>query len=65
MAWSTSALSFMLRGTDKPVIFTGAQIPLIDTHSDALERAASRGITLLNATQCLIGGVNQETYVRA
>lgn len=36
MAWSASALSFMLRGTDKPVIFTGAQIPLIEADSDAL-----------------------------
>lgn len=37
MAWSASALSFMLRGTDKPVIFTGAQIPLIEPRSDALD----------------------------
>lgn len=35
MAWSASALSFMLRGSDKPVIFTGAQIPLIEPRSDA------------------------------
>ena len=37
MAWSASALSFMLRGTDKPVIFTGAQIPLGVADSDALD----------------------------
>lgn len=37
MAWSASALSFMLRGTDKPVILTGAQIPLIEADSDALD----------------------------
>ncbi|MBS4017319.1 asparaginase [Azonexus hydrophilus] len=36
MAWSASALSFMLRGTDKPVILTGAQIPLGEAGSDAL-----------------------------
>jgi len=36
MAWSASALSFMLRGTDKPVILTGAQIPLGEADSDAL-----------------------------
>ncbi len=36
MAWSASALSFMLRGCDKPVIFTGAQIPLAQPRSDAL-----------------------------
>jgi len=36
LAWSASALSFMLRGTDKPVIFTGSQIPLVQARSDAL-----------------------------
>lgn len=37
MAWTASALSFMLRGLDKPVILTGAQIPLTAPRSDALE----------------------------
>lgn len=37
MAWTASALSFMLRGADKPVILTGAQIPLTAPRSDALE----------------------------
>ena len=37
MAWSASALSFLLRGTDKPVIFTGSQIPLSEPRSDALD----------------------------
>lgn len=37
MAWTASALSFMLRGLDKPVILTGAQIPLAAPRSDALE----------------------------
>jgi L-asparaginase len=35
MAWTASALSFMLRGLDKPVILTGAQIPLVEPRSDA------------------------------
>lgn len=35
MAWTASALSFMLGGTDKPVILTGSQIPLITPDSDA------------------------------
>ncbi len=35
MAWTASALSFMLLGTDKPVILTGAQIPLAQARSDA------------------------------
>ena len=34
LAWTASALSFMLRGTDKPVILTGAQIPLAQARSD-------------------------------
>ena len=37
MAYSASALSFMLRGPGKPVIFTGAQIPFGELRSDALE----------------------------
>lgn len=37
MAYSASALSFMLEGLAKPVIFTGAQIPIGATRSDARE----------------------------
>ena len=37
MAYSASALSFMLEGLAKPVIFTGAQLPIIDPRSDARE----------------------------
>jgi len=37
MAYSASALSFMLQGLNKPVIFTGAQIPIGSTRSDARE----------------------------
>ncbi len=37
MAYSASALSFMLQGLSKPVIFTGAQIPIGSTRSDARE----------------------------
>jgi len=35
MAYSASALSFLLLGLNKPVIFTGAQIPLIELRNDA------------------------------
>ncbi len=35
MAYSASALSFMLEGLDKPVIFTGSQIPLCEIRNDA------------------------------
>ena len=34
MAYSTSALSFMLENLGKPVIFTGSQIPLCELRSD-------------------------------
>ena len=34
LAYSASALSFMLEGLDKPVVFTGAQIPLCEIRSD-------------------------------
>ena len=37
MAYSASALSFMLENLNKPVIFTGAQIPLCEIRSDARE----------------------------
>jgi L-asparaginase len=35
MAFSTSALSFMLHDFNKPIIFTGSQIPLAENRSDA------------------------------
>lgn len=37
MAYSASALAFMLEHLDKPVIFTGAQIPLCELGSDGRE----------------------------
>ncbi|WP_420385762.1 asparaginase [Roseivirga sp.] len=37
MAYSASALSFMLEGVNKPVIFTGAQLPIASPRSDATE----------------------------
>ncbi len=35
MAYSASALSFMLEGLSKPVVFTGAQLPISAIRSDA------------------------------
>lgn len=37
MAYTSSALSFMLQGLGKPVIFTGAQLPISEPRSDARE----------------------------
>ncbi|HTJ49677.1 MAG TPA: asparaginase [Cyclobacteriaceae bacterium] len=37
MAFTASAMSFMLEGLNKPVIFTGAQLPISEARSDARE----------------------------
>lgn len=37
MAYTASAVSFMLEGLNKPVIFTGAQLPITEARSDARE----------------------------
>ena len=37
MAYTASALSFLLEGLDRPVILTGSQIPLAEVRSDARE----------------------------
>ncbi len=37
MAYSASALSFLLENLAKPVIFTGSQVPLFETRNDARE----------------------------
>lgn len=36
MAWTASSLTWQLRGLDRPVILTGAQIPLLEPGSDGL-----------------------------
>ena len=37
MAYTASALSFMLQNLSKPVVFTGAQLPISEPRSDARE----------------------------
>lgn len=37
MAYTASALSFMIRGLDKAIVFTGAQLPISEPRSDARE----------------------------
>ena len=37
MSYTASALSFMLQGLKKPVVFTGAQLPISELRSDARE----------------------------
>lgn len=52
MAYTASALSFMLDGLNKPVIFTGAQLPISDPRSDARENL----ITSLELASAKING---------
>lgn len=53
MAYSASALSFMLEGLNKPVIFTGAQLPIGAARSDARENL----ITALDIASNNVDGV--------
>ena len=41
MAYTASALSFILHGLDKPVVLTGSQIPLCEVRSDARDNLIS------------------------
>ena len=41
MAYTSSALSFILHGLDKPVVLTGSQIPLSEIRSDARDNLIS------------------------
>ena len=53
MAFTSSALSFMLRGLNKPVVLTGAQLPISEPRSDARENL----ITALEIASAKIDGV--------
>jgi len=46
IAYTASALSFLMEGLEKPVILTGSQIPLCETRSDALENLTT-GLLLI------------------
>lgn len=50
MAYSASALSFMLQGLKKPVILTGSQLPIGDLRTDAKENLIT-AIQLASLTQ--------------
>lgn len=51
MAYTASALPFMLQGLQKPVIITGSQIPLCEVRNDARENLIT---SLLIAANCSI-----------
>jgi L-asparaginase len=57
MAYSASALSFMLQNLDKPVVFTGSQLPIGDLRTDAKEN-------LITAIQLASLVTNGQTVVR-
>ncbi len=48
MAYTASALSFMLEGLTKPVILTGSQIPLSETRNDARDNLVTALIIAAN-----------------
>jgi len=48
MGYSASALAFMLEGLGKPVVFTGAQIPLCEIRSDARENLVTAMLIAAN-----------------
>jgi L-asparaginase len=54
MAYTASALSFMLDGLSKPVVFTGAQLPISEPRSDARENL----ITALEVASAKKNGVS-------
>ncbi len=52
MAFTASALSFVLRNLDKPIIFTGSQVPLSSLRSDARRN-------LINSIEMATSKVNE------
>ena len=56
MAYSASALSFMLKNLDKAVVLTGSQLPLMATRSDAIQN-------LIAAIEVALYGELQEVVV--
>ncbi|GGY48037.1 L-asparaginase 1 [Bacterioplanes sanyensis] len=55
LAYTASALSFLLPGIDKPVIVTGSQLPLAEPHSDGHDHIVE-GLMLAAKPAC--AGVN-------
>ncbi len=51
MAYTASALSFMLENLDKPVILTGSQIPLCEVRSDGLDNLVT-SLLIANDARC-------------
>ncbi len=54
MAYTASALSFLLEGLDRPVVLTGSQIPLTEVRNDARENLIT---ALLLAREALLNEV--------
>ena len=55
MAYSASALSFMLEGLTKPVIFTGSQIPMCRVGSDGLSNLINSLLIAADGVACEVG----------
>ena len=56
MAYTATALSFMLENLGKPIVFTGSQVPIAEPHSDARQNLimalifASREVPICEVT---------------
>lgn len=57
MAFTASALSFMLHPLDKPVVLTGSQLPLAETRTDAQSNLLT-SLLLLGSHHDRLGGVH-------
>ncbi|CAH0991906.1 L-asparaginase 1 [Sinobacterium norvegicum] len=57
MTYSSSALSFMLRGLNKPVIFTGSQIPMQEQRNDAVDNVLTT-LMLIEQYRAELSGVS-------
>ena len=56
MAYTASALSFMFQGCDKPIVITGAQIPMSEPDSDGMSN-------LVNALALAVNGTLNEVCI--
>lgn len=63
LAFSASALSFMLMNLDKPVIFTGSQLPVFERRSDAFSNlTASLEVALNGELSEVVVVFNNKVY---
>ena len=67
MAYTASALSFMLQGLSKPVIITGSQLPIGEVRTDGEEKAVERqlGAVLEADARDVVAALDRSQLLRA